>query len=247
MSADRQEQQQDPQPTQKKQEKTEKQKNLYEPYVTPRPLYELLRVIAIVVLHLIARIRIRGRYNIPRKGPYIIVSNHLSWTDVPLVPLHVPGRVVYMAKEELFYSKLGWLVRFLGAFPVKRNWADRQAIRAAGEQLQKGKVFVIFPEGTRSKSRALGKAFNGLGMIALRAGVPVLPVAIWGSENVLKKFGAEVTISYGEPLHLKPKGAKMTREDIEEATETVMRKIAEMLPPQYRGYYGDQPPVAKEA
>jgi 1-acyl-sn-glycerol-3-phosphate acyltransferase len=215
-------------------------KNLYEPYSTPRILYELIRWFAILVFSIVVRIRLRGRYNVPRKGPYIIASNHLSWTDIPLVPLFIPGKVVYMAKEEAFYSKVGWLVRFMGAFPVKRGEGDRQAIRAAGEQLAKGKVFIIFPEGHRSDTHSMIKAHAGLGMIALRSGVPVVPVAIWGSEKALRKFGAQVTISYGKPLVLKPKGEKTTREDIKEATEEIMYRIASMLPPEYRGVYGDQ-------
>lgn len=216
------------------------EKNLYEPYSTPRVLYEMLRWLLIGIFALIGRIHLRARYNVPKKGPFIIASNHLSWLDVPLVPAYIPGKAVYMAKEEAFHSKVGWLVRFLGAFPVKRGEADRQAIRAASEQLKNGKVFVIFPEGTRSKTHTLAKGHAGLGMIALRAGVPVVPVAIWGSEHLLKKFGANVTIAYGKPMVLKPKGTKITREDIDNATEEVMRQIASMLPPQYRGVYGEE-------
>jgi 1-acyl-sn-glycerol-3-phosphate acyltransferase len=215
------------------------EKNLYEPYSTPRILYEAIRFFAIAAFSLVARIRLRKRYNLPRKGPYIVASNHLSWTDIPLIPLFIPGKVVYMAKEESFYSKVGWLVRFLGAFPVKRGEADRQAIRAADTQLKKGKVFMIFPEGTRSKTHTMAKGYAGLGMIALRSQVPVVPVAIWGSEKALRKFGAEINIVYGEPFVLKPKGNKITREDIDNATEEVMHRIAAMLPPQYRGVYSD--------
>jgi 1-acyl-sn-glycerol-3-phosphate acyltransferase len=142
-----------------------------------------------------------------------------------------------MAKEEYFSSKIAWLVRFLGAFPVKRGEADRQALRAAEEQLKKGNILVIFPEGTRSRTRTMAKAHPGMGMIALRSGVPVVPVAISGSERVLKSFRPRVTISYGEPMVLTPKGQKITREDIDEATKLVMRKIASMLPPKYRGVY----------
>jgi 1-acyl-sn-glycerol-3-phosphate acyltransferase len=216
------------------------EKNLYEPYSTPRIIYEIIRWFALAAFSIVIRIRLRGRYNMPRKGPYIVAANHLSWTDIPLIPMFIPSRVVYMAKEEAFYSKIGWLVRFMGAFPVKRGEADRQAIRAAGEQLAKGKIFVIFPEGHRSETHSIGKVHAGLGMIALRSGVPVVPVAIWGSEKALKKFGAQVTISYGKPVLLKPKGAKITREDIKEATEEIMQRIASMLPPEYRGTYGDQ-------
>ena len=113
-------------------------------------------------------------------------------------------------------------------------------MRTGEEQLKKGNILVIFPEGTRSRSRTLAKAHAGMGMIALRTGVPVVPVAIWGSENALKKFRAPVTISYGEPIVFKPKGKKITREDIDEATETVMQKIAAMLPAEYRGVYGEE-------
>jgi len=224
----------------KKVETKKPAKNLYEPYSTPRICWEIIRVILHIIFFITMRIRLRGRYNLPRKGPYIIAANHLSWLDIPLVPTFVPQKVIFMAKEELFHGKVGWLVRFLGAFPVKRGEGDRQAIRAADEQLKQNKIFMIFPEGTRSKTCTMAKGNPGLGMIALRAGVPVVPVAIWGSEHGLKKFGAPITISYGEPLILKPKGTKITREDIQEGTDEVMKRIAAMLPARYRGVYGEQ-------
>jgi 1-acyl-sn-glycerol-3-phosphate acyltransferase len=174
---------------------------------------------------------------VPRQGAFIVAANHLSWTDIPLIPMHFPRKVIYMAKEEYFTGKLFWLVRLLGSFPVKRGEGDRQALRTGEEQLKKGNILVIFPEGTRSRTRTLAKAHAGMGMIALRTGVPVVPVAIWGSENALKKFRAPVTISYGEPIVFKPKGKKITRADIDEATETVMHKIAAMMPAEYRGVY----------
>jgi 1-acyl-sn-glycerol-3-phosphate acyltransferase len=222
------------------------QKNLYEPYSTPRILYDIVRFTARFILFLTSRVHLRGRYNIPRSGPYIIAANHLSWIDVPMVPAYVPRKVVYMAKEEAFHSKVGWLVRFLGAFPVKRGEGDRQALRTAEDLLKKKKVLVIFPEGTRSKMCTLARAHAGLGMIALRSGVPVLPVAIWGSEHALKKFGVPVTICYGEPVVFKPKGVKVTREEIEAATDEVMRRIAAMLPERYRGVYGEAGEMAEQ-
>jgi len=216
------------------------ERNLYEPYSTPPIVYHMIRFAVIAIFSVITRFCVRGLHNVPRQGPFIIASNHISWTDIPMVVQSLPNTVVYMAKEESFYSRLGWLVRFLGAFPVKRGEGDRRAIKAADDQLKKGKIFVIFPEGTRSKTHTLAKAHAGLGMIALRAGVPVIPAAIWGSEFALKKFRPEVTVQYGEPLLLKPKGNKITREDIETATDEVMHHIAAMLPPQYRGVYGEQ-------
>ena len=214
-------------------------KNLYEPYDPPTWFWVALRTFARFIYFLKLNLRVIGRENVPKEGAFIIASNHLSWMDVPLVPSFLKRKVVYMAKEELFYGKVGWLVRFLGAFPVKRGEADRQSLRAADTELKAGKIFMIFPEGTRSKTRQLGKGHVGLGMIALRAGVPVVPVAVWGSEYTFKKLRPRVTISYGKPLLLTPRGQKITREDIEEATEKVMRAIAAMMPPEYRGRYGD--------
>lgn len=215
-------------------------KNLYEPYSTPSIFWEIIRYSARFLFFLTMHIRLRGRNNLPLKGPYILAANHLSWLDIPLVPAFVPGKVIFMAKEEVFHSKIGWLARFLGAFPVKRGEGDRQAIRAADEQLKRNKVFMMFPEGTRSKTHTMARGHSGVGMIALRAGVPVIPVAIWGSENGLKKMRPSVTISYGKPLILKPKGSKITREDIVEGTDEVMKHIAAMLPASYRGVYGEQ-------
>ena len=216
------------------------EKNLYEPYDTPTILWNTIRAVARVLFAILLNVRILGRKNLPARGPFIVASNHLSWTDVPLIPAYLPYKVVSMAKEEAFHSNIGWMVRFMSAFPVKRGEGDRQSIRAAGEQLKQGKVLLMFPEGTRSKTRTLAKGHAGLGMIALRSGVPVVPVAVWGSEHVLKKFRPRVTIAYGPPMILKPRGTKITREDIDEGTEQVMRRIAEMLPPQYRGVYGEQ-------
>src|SRR5579859_1956986 len=214
-------------------------KNLYEPYNPPTWFWVGLRSVARFIYILKLNLRVIGRENVPKEGAFIIASNHLSWMDVPLVPSFIKRKVVYMAKEELFYGKVGWIVRLLGAFPVKRGEADRQSLRAADTQLKAGKIFMIFPEGTRSKTRQLGKGHVGLGMIALRAGVPVVPVAIWGSEYTFKKLRPPVTISYGKPLLLAPKGKKIIREDIEEATTEVMRAIAAMMPPEYRGMYGN--------
>ena len=222
------------------------QKNLYEPYSTPRIIWELIfRPLGWTIFFLTMHLRLRNRYNIPRRGPCIVAANHLSWTDIMLIPAAVPGNVHYMAKEEAFRGKLGWLVHFLGAFPVKRGEADRQAMRTADTLLKNKKVLVIFPEGTRSKTGTLAKGHAGLGMIALRSGVPVIPVAVWGSEHVFKKFRAPVTVCYGEPVVFKPKGAKVTREEIESATEEVMRRIAAMLPARYRGVYGEAVEVAE--
>ena len=220
--------------------KTKPQKNLYEPYRTPLILWRLIRLVVRIVAAIIFDVHTVGRQNVPETGPLIIASNHLSWTDVPLIPAFLKRKVVYMAKEETFKGKEGWLVRFLGAFPVKRGEADRQSLRTAEEQLKASHILSIFPEGTRSKIHTLGQAHAGMGMIALRSGAPVIPVAIYGSEKSIKEFRPRITIIFGEPMILTPKGKKITREDIDQSTEQVMLHIASMLPPEYRGVYAEK-------
>jgi 1-acyl-sn-glycerol-3-phosphate acyltransferase len=220
--------------------KTKPQKNLYEPYSTPMFLWRLIRGIVRLIVAIMYDVHLVGRQNVPETGPLIVASNHLSWADVVLIPAFLKRKVVSMAKEETFQGKTGWLVRFFGAFPVKRGEADRQSLRTAEEQLKAGRVLSIFPEGTRSKIHKLGQAHAGMGMIALRSGAAVLPVAIYGSENAFKKFRPRITITFGEPMILTPKGKKITRQDIDESTEQVMLRIASMLPPEYRGVYAEK-------
>ncbi len=189
--------------------KTKPQKNLYEPYRIPMILWRLIRGVVRLIVAIILDVHLVGCQNVPETGPLIIASNHLSWADIPLIPAFLKRKVVYMAKEETFQGKMGWLVRFLGA----------------------------------SKIHKLGKAHSGMGMIALRSGAPVLPVAIYGSEKAFKKFRPRIIITFGEPMILKPKGKKITREDIDQSTEQVMLRIASMLPPEYRGVYAEKLPA----
>ncbi len=219
------------------------QKNLYEPYNTPPVLYHALRWVTTLIVAVALHLRVFGLRNVQARGAFIIASNHLAWADIPLVAVRLHRKVVYMAKEEYFSSRIAWVVRLLGAFPVKRGEGDRQALHTAEEQLKKGNILVMFPEGTRSRTRTMARGHAGLGMIALRTGVPVVPVAIWGSEKVFKEFRPRVTICYGNPIVFKPGGKKITREDIDEATDQIMRSIAAMLPPEYRGVYAEQSPT----
>ncbi len=223
-----------------KSKKTKPEKNLYEPYYMPMFLWRSIRFVVRIFFAIFLDVQVVGQQLVPKSGQLIIASNHLSWVDVPLIPAYLKRRVVYMAKEEAFKARGGWFIRFLGAFPVRRGEADRQSLRAAEDQLKSGLILCIFPEGTRSKIHTLGQAHAGMGMIALRSGAPVLPVAIWGSENSFKKFRPRIHVVFGKPMTLTPKGKKITREDIDAATEQVMLQITSMLPPRYRGVYAEK-------
>lgn len=152
------------------------------------------------------RWKVRGAENMPSTGGVILAPNHISYLDPPIAGAPFRRQVHFMAKEELFRVPiLGALIRMVGAFPVRRGTADREALRQAISLLQSGEVVCIFPEGTRSLDGNLKEAETGFGMIALRAGVPVLPVAIVGTDQVLRRgskmlhFG-RIRLNIGKPL-----------------------------------------------
>src|SRR5690606_36105901 len=146
------------------------------------------------------RIEVTGKNNIPKNGPVIICSNHISNLDPPIVGITCPRDIYFMAKDELFRKKfLGWLLRKLHAFPVNRGGQDRQALREGLKVLKDNHTLGLFPEGTRSKTGKLGKGLAGAGFFALRSNATVIPCAISGEYKRFKK----VKVSYGKPIDLK--------------------------------------------
>ena len=151
-------------------------------------LYPFLRKLFRGVFRVGWRWKVKGLENFPMQGPVIVVSNHVSLADPIALGAALPRPIFFMAKEELFqYPVLGNICERLGAFPVRRGQADRNAIRRALELLEEGNVLGLFPEGSRSKTGELLKPQPGVAMIALKARVPVVPVACRGTERNLKK------------------------------------------------------------
>jgi 1-acyl-sn-glycerol-3-phosphate acyltransferase len=202
-----------------------------------------------------ARKKVEGLENVPRKGEFILVSNHLNNADPPVLTQVMPRRIVWMAKQELFdLPVIGWTFHVFGLIPVRRTEADLKALRRAQQTLRKGHVLGMFPEGTRSKTGGMKHGEPGTAVIALRTGAPLLPVAIWGTENVklprdvLK--GTKVNVRIGKPFRV-GSGERLTKERIAAATHEIMEQIAALLPPPYRGVFGDAAEgrvgIAKEA
>lgn len=176
-----------------------------------------------------------GTENIPDTGGIILAPNHISLMDPPAVGAFLNRQIRYMAKEELFRTPvLGAWMRRVGAFSVRRGTADRKAIRQAVDLLAAGHMVCIFPEGTRSEDGKLQEPELGIGLIALKSRVPVLPAAIIGSDKVLAPHAKRlrrhrITIYYGKPLTFDDLcEGKDSREAMEEIGRRVMAAIADL-------------------
>ncbi|PZN13190.1 MAG: 1-acyl-sn-glycerol-3-phosphate acyltransferase [Bacillota bacterium] len=191
-------------------------------------LYSLAKALFWLLFTLVFRWDVRGLEHVPKGGPLLVVANHFSWLDPPLVGTVLPRKVHFMAKHELFrYPLFGWLLRRVGAFPVRRGHPDRQALRHSLELLRRGEVVGLFPEGTRSRG-ALGPFEPGAGLLALRSGAPVLPVAIEGPYRI----GRRIRVRVGPPLYWDRAG---TDGSVEAVTDRMREAIAALLAPDTAG------------
>ncbi|NLJ33289.1 MAG: 1-acyl-sn-glycerol-3-phosphate acyltransferase [Firmicutes bacterium] len=161
---------------------------------------------------------VTGRENVPAAGPLIVVANHTSYSDPPILGAALTRQVHFMAKEELFrYPVFGTILYWLKAFPVKRKVVDRSAIRKALSVLEQEEVLGMFPEGTRIKTGQLGVAQPGVALLASRSGAPILPVGI-------SRVAGKLIVKIGKTFTLKVEGR-----DREAAGEEIMAEIASLL------------------
>ncbi len=167
-------------------------------------LYWLARAVLVPFFLLYFRIARLGREHIPSSGPVLIAANHRSFLDPFVIGALTRRPVYYMAKRELFEHRWqAWLLNSLGAFPVDRGHGDEQAMATARTILARGDCVVIFPEGTRVRPGPLADPHRGVGRLALQTGVPVVPVAVMGTEDVRRGWRIrprKVSLRCGCPL-----------------------------------------------
>jgi 1-acyl-sn-glycerol-3-phosphate acyltransferase len=190
--------------------------------VRPSPFYNFVAVLSWPILKGAFRLHAEGIENVPQNGGFVLAANHISNFDPwPLgLPLWPKRYLRFMAKKELFWWPLGPLIKSGGAFPVRRGERDIEAMNTAVDLARDGHVVVMFPHGTRQRKGIVKKhqpkAHTGAARIALEAGVPLVPVAIAGTDR-LSRFGP-LRVRYGQPLDLDGVDAKV-------ATDKLMTEI----------------------
>jgi 1-acyl-sn-glycerol-3-phosphate acyltransferase len=196
---------------------------------------------------LFANREIKGLENLPRHGPYIMVANHMSYFDVPLLygvtgGPHTSG---WAAKKYERHLIFGSIVRLAGGIFIKRGEVDREALAAATAWLEKGNVFGISPEGTRSKTGALARGKTGVAYLAHLAGVPLLPIGLAGTERVgrtlLRLRRPSVSLHIGKPFTLPPLPEDDHTSHLRQHTDEIMCRIAVLLHARYHGVYANHP------
>lgn len=175
----------------------------------PNPVYCLIRGTFRLLFRTYGSWRIHGHEHIPSDGPVIIISNHISYLDPPLMGSAVRRPVAYMAKKELFTGNrlLAWVCTKLESYPVRQNTADREALRLSFDRLDRSWMIGIFPEGHRSESGNLQPFESGFAMIALRSRVPVVPCGFAGTRDMLRPHSkvlrrSPIEVHFGPPVDL---------------------------------------------
>ncbi len=191
------------------------------------------------------RLKITGAEGVPHFGPLIVVSNHLSLNDPPLLVAAIPRPLYFIGKQELFGNRiLRKLMKSFHVSPFNRSAAGIDAVRVLMQNLERDRAVVIFPEGTRSPDSAMQKGLLGAVYLAMKSQAPILPVGLTGTEKFplwrIPFPFRRMTASIGQPFTLPVVEGKPSREVMSSLLDMVMGRIADQLPAEYRGVYGNE-------
>ncbi len=234
----------------------------YSPEVSPEWEAMAKRINRTFLRAVTRKIDIKGKENIPKDiktSSYIIAVNHLGWAEALFLLDVFPKWIHWMSKQESFDHKLlGPIFRLLGFFPVRRGELDRRALQTAADLLGKERILGMAPEGTRGRGKEFGKlkeAKHGTIFVAFKTGAPIIPTAVWGTEELLPLIEEnglklkdltgfkppEVHVRIGKPFaqHFEVDPGKVTRKQLKALTTNLMLEIRDLLPSKYHGFYAE--------
>jgi 1-acyl-sn-glycerol-3-phosphate acyltransferase len=195
--------------------------------------YRLMRVIFTTLLRLWFRPRVAGRENVPETGPVILAPVHRSFADFGFTAFCTDRKLFFMAKDSLWKNRwLGRLLLYVGAFPVHRESADREALQRAEEVLARGQCLVLFPEGTRREGPAIEDLMEGAAFLSARTGAPIVPIGIGGSDLSMPKGSAipkpytiAIVVGPALPAPARTGGGRVSRSAVHAGTELLTGQL----------------------
>jgi 1-acyl-sn-glycerol-3-phosphate acyltransferase len=212
------------------------------------PFWRVFILFAVrLLIKLLLRVEIIGLQHVPASGPVIIIINHIAFLDPVLAITSLRRTVIPLAKIEVFSLPLwGWTTKTHGSIPVRRGEVDLDAMKAALRVLKSGGAILLAPEGTRSRNYQMQPAKDGAIILALRSEAVILPIGLTGTHQVkanwLRGRRAPIRLSIGAPFRPEPPSgaSRPSREEISALTTQAMIRVAEQLPPEFRGVYGNE-------
>ncbi|MFM7870089.1 MAG: lysophospholipid acyltransferase family protein [Actinomycetota bacterium] len=204
--------------------------------LTSRSFYQVVRFIVVSFCRTYCRMSVSGRENVPTSGAFVLAPVHRSYIDTPIASGCTRRRLRFMGKDSLWKRQpFNWTLSALGGFPVTRGSADRQAVTRAIAVLQSGEPLVLFPEGERKSGPVVQPLMDGAAYVACKAGVPIVPVGIGGSERVMGK-GAKfvhprkVVVIIGEPIPAPPSvDGRMPRAAVKDVSAELHRRLQDLF------------------
>jgi 1-acyl-sn-glycerol-3-phosphate acyltransferase len=205
--------------------------------------YWLMKVVLTPVFVVLWRVRVEGLEHVPAEGPAVLAANHQSFCDSLFLPLVVPRKVTYLAKAEYFDSwKTAWFFRAVGQIPIRRGGGkeSERALETAKEELAKGRLVAVYPEGTRSMDQWVHRGRTGVARLSRECGVAVVPVGIEGTVDVqpvgsrLMRPWRTITVRFGPPMRMAPAGdpedpmMDHDHRDCRDFTDALMHEIARL-------------------
>ena len=201
-----------------------------------RSFYSLVRNLLVLLCLVVTRVRIIDRHKVPATGAFILAPIHRSNIDSPLASAVTRRRMRFMGKDSLWKVRpVGWVLSALGGFPVSRGTADREALKRCIAVLESGEPLVLFPEGTRQSGPKVHPLFDGAAYVAVKAGVPIIPVGIGGSERVMPKGSKMIhprkcVMIIGDPIEVQPDAeGRVPRSAVKDVTERLSASLQELF------------------